>query len=280
MTNPAPPPPRARLIRQGEPGNSVPLDSGRPLSIGRDPANQLCLPNASGLSRRHAEIRSSSDNTGWVIADQGSANGTYVGRQRITAPHPLQDGDRIQLGRNGPVFLFQLEPATALKSTAASATGSQATASKPSAAKSTSGQITSGQTISGKTSAARPAPPPVLAAQAAGSAPAEIDIGGERIGLDRIRSAELRSLALHPHIFSWWVLVCLGGLLLLPFPLVFWPLQVAALAGAVLLGSRKQHVLVVVLRDGLAYRRSFSNRITALSHRNGIRRALGQTVEP
>ncbi|MEA5421586.1 MULTISPECIES: FHA domain-containing protein [unclassified Synechococcus] len=275
MTNPAPAPPHARLVQQNDPGSSVPLDSGRPLSIGRDPANQLCLPNAAGLSRRHAEIRSSSDNTGWVIADLGSANGTYVGRQRITAPHPLQDGDRIQLGRNGPVFLFQWESATAQQSSASSATGSQATAATTTASKTTASKSTSG-----KARAARPAPQPAVAAQAAGSAPAEIDIGGERISLDRIRSAELRSLALHPHIFSWWVLVCLGGLLLLPFPLVFWPLQVAALAGAVLLGSRKQHVLVVVLRDGLAYRRSFSNRITALSHRNGIRRALGQTVEP
>jgi hypothetical protein len=89
----------------------------------------------------------------------------------------------------------------------------------------------------------------------------------------------VRSQPLHPHLFSWWVLVCLGGLLLLPFPLLFWPLQIGALVAAVLLGSRKQHTLVVVLHDGTARRRAFANRLTALSHRNGIRKAIGQSLE-
>jgi len=41
------------------------------------------------------------------------------------------------------------------------------------------------------------------------------------------------------------------------------------------LGSRKDHSLVVVLRDGRALRHGFANRRTALAHRNGIRKALG-----
>jgi hypothetical protein len=35
----------------------------------------------------------------------------------------------------------------------------------------------------------------------------------------------------------------------------------------------------VVLRDGQAVRHNFANRLTALSHRNGIRKAIGQEVE-
>ena len=106
-----------------------------------------------------------------------------------------------------------------------------------------------------------------------------LDIGGQQIALDQIRSATVQSLPRHPHIFSWWLLVCLGGLLLLPFPLLFWPVEVAALVGWILLGSRKDHTLTVVLRDGRAQRRSFANRLTALSHRNGIRKAIGQSLE-
>ena len=90
-----------------------------------------------------------------------------------------------------------------------------------------------------------------------------------------IQSVVVQSIPCNPHIFSWWLLVCLSGLLLLPFPLVFWPLQLSALVFWILLGSRKQHELNVVLHDGRALRHSFANSRTALAHRNGIRRAMG-----
>jgi hypothetical protein len=118
------------------------------------------------------------------------------------------------------------------------------------------------------------------AAPAASATPAapprSISVGEEQVAVADIRSAAVQSLPLHPHIFSWWLLLCLGGLLLLPFPLLFWPLQAGALAGWILLGSRKQHELVLVLRDGRAVRHGFANRRTALAHRNGIRQAIGQ----
>ena len=106
--------------------------------------------------------------------------------------------------------------------------------------------------------------------------PRSISVGEEQVAVADIRSAAVQSLPLHPHIFSWWLLLCLGGLLLLPFPLLFWPLQAGALAGWILLGSRKHHELVLVLRDGRAVRHGFANRRTALAHRNGIRQAIGQ----
>jgi len=112
------------------------------------------------------------------------------------------------------------------------------------------------------------------------AAPRNISVGEQQVAVADIRSAAVQSLPLHPHIFSWWLLLCLGGLLLLPFPLVFWPLQAGALAGWILLGSRKQHALVLVLRDGRAIRHGFANRRTALAHRNGIRQAIGQDPPP
>jgi hypothetical protein len=116
------------------------------------------------------------------------------------------------------------------------------------------------------TTATKPAPKP--------AASRRIDVDGETVELAEILSAGVQSLPRHPHVFSWWLLFCLGGLLLLPFPLIFWPLELGALAGWIVLGSRKDHSLVVVLRDGRALRHGFANRRTALAHRNGIRKAL------
>ena len=116
------------------------------------------------------------------------------------------------------------------------------------------------------TTATKPAPKP--------AASRRIDVDGEAVELAEILSAGVQSLPRHPHVFSWWLLFCLGGLLLLPFPLIFWPLELGALASWIVLGSRKDHSLVVVLRDGRALRHGFANRRTALAHRNGIRKAL------
>jgi len=120
-----------------------------------------------------------------------------------------------------------------------------------------------------------------LAASVVPSPAGQLDIGGEAIPLAQIRSVAVQSEPVYPPIFSWWVLVSVGLLLLLPIRIgpvaIFWPLQLAALAGWLLLGSRKHHTLVVVLRDGRAQRRRFANRRTALAHRNGIRRAIGES---
>lgn len=115
-------------------------------------------------------------------------------------------------------------------------------------------------------------PAPVRAAAANGT----IDVAGTTLALDQILRVELNSRAAHPHIFSWWVLACLGGLLLLPFPLVFWPLQAGALATGIVLGRHREHELQVILRDGRAWRHVFADPRTALAHRNGLRRAIGQ----
>lgn len=120
------------------------------------------------------------------------------------------------------------------------------------------------------------APPPASPPAAPPPAPRSFEVAGRRLPLARVRSAHVQSRAVFPHIFSWWVLIALGGLVLLPWPWLFWSLQIAALAGWIVLGSRKEHVLVVTLHDGMAVRHRFGNRVTALSHRNGIRKAIGQ----
>ncbi len=250
----------ARLSLRDEPTKAVRLHPQRPLTIGRDASNGLCLPEQSALSRRHAVVRLEAATGRWLVEDLGSANGTSVNGSRIGAGHPLADGDAIQLGRHGPVLLFQLEPAPGPAPRSPRPTATPVAAPAP------------------VSSAAAPPRQPAPAA-GPGSSGGSLEVGGERIPIPQVRSATVRSQPLHPHLFSWWVLVCLGGLLLLPFPLLFWPLQIGALVAAVLLGSRKEHTLVVVLHDGTARRRAFANRPTALSHRNGIRRAIGQSLE-
>lgn len=111
------------------------------------------------------------------------------------------------------------------------------------------------------------------------AADAPLILAGRSIPLAQIRSAHVRSRQRHPNSFSWWVLLCLGGMVLLPIPWLFWSVQIAALVAWILLGSRKEHELVVTLRDGMAHRHRFASRLTALSHRNGIRKAIGQSLE-
>jgi len=109
-----------------------------------------------------------------------------------------------------------------------------------------------------------------------GALTGSVAVAGRPVPLEQIRSVELRSEARHPQVFSWWVLACLGGLLLLPFPWIFWPWQGGGLALALLLGRRREHTLILTLRDGRAHRHRFADRATAQAHQRGLRRALGQ----
>ncbi len=73
--------------------------------LGRDPAVDVVIDaDAAVVSRRHAEIRRRDGQC--VLFDLGSFNGTLINDQRITAPTPLYDGDRIQLGMGGPILRF------------------------------------------------------------------------------------------------------------------------------------------------------------------------------
>lgn len=123
-----------------------------------------------------------------------------------------------------------------------------------------------------------PAATPPAATPPASAASRSLELAGRRLPLAQVRSAYVQSRAAFPQIFSWWVLIALGALVVLPWPSLFWSLQIVALAGWIVLGSRKEHVLVVTLHDGMAVRHCFANRVTALGHRNGIRKAIGQAV--
>jgi pSer/pThr/pTyr-binding forkhead associated (FHA) protein len=257
---------KAQLHLRDTPTKRVTLQPSQQLTIGQSGNNRLTLASLEGVSPHHAVVRFNASH-GWMVCDWQSSDGTYLEGERVRRCRPLSDGDEIRLGLRGPVLVFSLtagggpDQATP-RSTPAGATFAGLGGS---AGGSSSGAATAASATSG--SGRQPSPPRI------------IDIDGTSVPLNQIRSAMVLSEPLYPHIFSWWLLTSVGGLLLLPFQLLFWPLEVAALAGWILLGSRKSHTLLVVLHDGQAQRRQFANRVTALAHRNGIRKAIGQSLQ-
>lgn len=238
----------ALLQLRDAPEKCLRLNPAQDLTIGRASGNRLVFPSQAGVADHHAVVRFSQRH-GWLVCEWRSQEGTFLEGERVQRCRPLGDGDEIQLGRTGPVLVFRLQE-------------NAAEATPPPAA------------------GAPPHPAPAAATpRAAAAPPGTIAIGGEAFRPEQVRSALVRSEPRYPHIFSWWVLLSVGLLLLLPIRVgpiaIFWPLEIAALAGAIVLGRRQEHTLVVELRDGQARRHRFANRRTALAHRNGIRRAIG-----
>src|SRR5215217_1270587 len=77
------------------------------LTMGRDAANSICVPDPA-LSRRHCSLVKG--DSGWTVRDLESSNGTFVNGIQVSA-RPLTDGDRIAIGAS--VFLFVHAPSAA-----------------------------------------------------------------------------------------------------------------------------------------------------------------------
>jgi hypothetical protein len=76
-------------------GTSLPLGPAG-IVIGRSSACNLVLDDEY-TSARHAQIMPAG--AGWVVEDLGSTNGTFVGRERITAPVALGPGTQVRIGQ-------------------------------------------------------------------------------------------------------------------------------------------------------------------------------------
>jgi signal transduction histidine kinase/pSer/pThr/pTyr-binding forkhead associated (FHA) protein len=88
------------VIKGADEGKQFEL-SGEPCGVGRDARNQVVLHDTE-VSRRHAEFRPGSGG-GYVLADVGSANGTFVNNQPVKE-RPLKSGDHIQIGQSILVY--------------------------------------------------------------------------------------------------------------------------------------------------------------------------------
>ena len=98
----APPAPRReaprRLVVTAGPlrGTTLPLGASAIL-IGRAPSCTLVLDDDYSSSR-HARVFPQDGQ--WYVEDLGSTNGTFVGRERIEAPTPVEVGAQLRVGQS------------------------------------------------------------------------------------------------------------------------------------------------------------------------------------
>jgi len=87
------------IVRAGGPEKArLTFDGTQRVVIGRGPGSDVRLPDTS-VSHRHATLRA--QGAEFVLVDEGSTNGTFVGEVRI-APNTsrlVRSGDRVRVGR-------------------------------------------------------------------------------------------------------------------------------------------------------------------------------------
>ncbi|MEU9130069.1 FHA domain-containing protein [Kitasatospora sp. NPDC048540] len=85
------------VVVQGSLAGTTVALQGQTITLGRAHDSTIVLDD-DYASSRHARIYP--DQTGqWTVEDLGSTNGTYLDRQRLTTPQPLQPGMPIRIGR-------------------------------------------------------------------------------------------------------------------------------------------------------------------------------------
>jgi pSer/pThr/pTyr-binding forkhead associated (FHA) protein len=88
--------PRVLLVTGGAlAGTSIPL-AQQQITIGRAADATLVL-NDDYASTRHARLFP--QNGEWIVEDLGSTNGTYLDRQKVTAPTPVPLGVPVRIGK-------------------------------------------------------------------------------------------------------------------------------------------------------------------------------------
>lgn len=82
------------------------LARARIVKIGRSPECNIRIPPEQGasVSRVHAEV--AVNDSGVVVRDAGSRNGTYVNGTRIESAQMVVKGDQIMLGSGGPILVI------------------------------------------------------------------------------------------------------------------------------------------------------------------------------
>ena len=88
-------------------GQKFQFDAAR-VTIGRGAENDVVL-NDAGVSRTHARIERQA--AGWMLLDNGSANGTELNGATIGKPSQLRAGDRIGVGPVTFEFAAEADPA-------------------------------------------------------------------------------------------------------------------------------------------------------------------------
>ena len=92
----AAPMPRTLVVTEGSLKGTIINLGQAPILIGRAPECTLVLEDdyASG---RHARL--SLQHGTWMVEDLGSTNGTFLGRNRLEQPTPVEPGGTVRIGR-------------------------------------------------------------------------------------------------------------------------------------------------------------------------------------
>ena len=89
------------VVKRGPNAGSRFLLDAKVTTAGRHPESDIFLDDVT-VSRRHAEFVR--EDTGFLVRDVGSLNGTYLNRERIETAG-LAGGDEVQIGKYRLVFL-------------------------------------------------------------------------------------------------------------------------------------------------------------------------------
>jgi len=81
------------------------------INFGRDDTCQVIFDSEQDdlVSRIHCKI-DVKDGKQFLLTDLGSRNGTFVNNSKISSITELSVGDKVQLGKGGPQFIFDLDP--------------------------------------------------------------------------------------------------------------------------------------------------------------------------
>lgn len=87
---------RSLVVTQGSLAGTKVTLSGAPVTIGRADTCTLVLTD-DYASNQHARLVPGEG--AWLLEDLGSTNGTYLDRERVTAPVPVPIGTPIRIGK-------------------------------------------------------------------------------------------------------------------------------------------------------------------------------------
>jgi hypothetical protein len=87
---------RALVVTQGSLAGTKVTLGGAPVTLGRADTCTLVLTD-DYASNQHARLVPGE--SAWLLEDLGSTNGTYLDRERVTAPVPVPLGTPIRIGK-------------------------------------------------------------------------------------------------------------------------------------------------------------------------------------
>ena len=88
--------PRSVVVTEGSlKGTTIALGQA-PVLVGRSPECTLVLTDDYSSSR-HARLFP--HDGGWMVEDLGSTNGTFIGKDQLTAPTRVEPGTQLRIGR-------------------------------------------------------------------------------------------------------------------------------------------------------------------------------------